>query len=97
MKYLLVLLTLSSCATTTIPTTTQPKDLQSQALEDLDKPFSLDIFQPVICKGKVIVVFEKLDQGPNVSYLDETGHWQTYDKKDCKDKNDSKPKVIDYE
>ena len=88
LQYLCLLpIILCSCATTTI-TTGPEKDPFAEALEEMNKPIILGVFQPVVCKGKVIVVFDKIDQGQDVSYLDNTGYWLTFNKKDCEDKNE---------
>jgi hypothetical protein len=76
----LVLLLLTACSSAEVQ-----KTPQAEALDQMNEPFSNTLFQSVLCRGKVIPVFDKLDQGVNVLYLDETGHWLTFNKSECKE------------
>jgi hypothetical protein len=83
--YLLILIliaatSLCSCASSQ---SLKPKDAQSQALDSLNEPSS-EVVKTIVCDGKVLVVFDEIDMGSDINYLNDSGFWVTYKKGDCK-------------
>jgi len=80
---LVAILSVTACSSPLVKNLETPSP-QAQALDEMNRPFSNPIFQSVVCNGKVVVALDKQDQGPNVLFLDASGHWISFNKKDCK-------------